>query len=700
MNKSKSILLEGASEDLLKIVLDIQAATPPLRSLAELVQNSIDAGAQNINVRLFTEKEGKKKITKYVEIEDDGPGFMESFEHYCKNIGNSIKKSVNEYLVRKERGESIGEFCIGLQSFRSVASELHIINITKENLKPVDKNGNLVDDPDFPKMYKLRRLKLFKTKISGEIDEEGEIDIKRKSHGVTYRLLGLTSQAQKAFTIKNIASYLSQNKRTILQSNKNLKINIIEGTNKILVKPPKHRGERVVYEIGLPHRKDVSRAGFGNIKAELYYQSAPSNDAKIALLVGGEPVYNDICSDIPGFDRDPWRSGYVEGTIEYNRLQKTGNRMDVVKDDYWDAFIEMLYELEREVNKKVEEIKKGYQSKKYKNLIKKLEDVFFHVKREVDLNIWFNKSAKTPISKGSLDKLEVLPEKANIQAFATRILHARAYDSDGNMLTPSDNVRFYWEVTGKLGKIIPHYDDATFEAGSIVGTTQVLVKAVDEETQKSLSCKIDIVITHPIRAGPLFRVKAIPGFLTVPLNRQREIRAVAEDKDGNQIIKHVKFEWAILYDESGDSELNWPTGDSVIFKPGKEVGQVKLGLKAQQYNITKEDFVIISVIPEEKPKKIRPKKNLGLPQPQDYNDPTEFPLRHSYLTKDGKFLRYNTAHPDYKDADRIGEKRRQRYIANLMAKELAYQDCKATGQMENFGEKFLDIISKIDKHWK
>ena len=29
--------------------------------------------------------------------------------------------------------------------------------------------------------------------------------------------------------------------------------------------------------------------------------------------------------------------------------------MDVVKDDYWDAFIEMLYELEREVNKKVEE---------------------------------------------------------------------------------------------------------------------------------------------------------------------------------------------------------------------------------------------------------------------------------------------------------------------------------------------------------
>ena len=184
----------------------------------------------------------------------------------------------------------------------------------------------------------------------------------------------------------------------------------------------------------------------------------------------------------------------------------------------------------------------------------------------------------------------MLPEKANIQAFATRILHARAYDSDGNMLTPSDNVRFYWEVTGKLWKIIPHYDDATFEAGSIVGTTQVLVKAVDEETQKSLSCKIDIVITHPIRAGPLFRVKAIPGFLTVPLNRQREIRAVAEDKDGNQIIKHVKFEWAILYDESGNSELNWPTGDSVIFKPGKEVGQVKLGLKAQQYNITKEDF--------------------------------------------------------------------------------------------------------------
>jgi len=287
-----------------------------------------------------------------------------------------------------------------------------------------------------------------------------------------------------------------------------------------------------------------------------------------------------------------------------------------------------------------------------------------------------------------------------VQALGKRVFHVRAYDADGNQLTKKDDIEFVWKVTGSLGTIKPHGNDATFEAGSIVGTTQLMATAIDKRTQKTLSCKIDIVITHPLRVGRLFRVKAIPGFITIPINQQREIRAVAEDKEGNQIGKGVKYFWEIVYDESKGSQLSWSTGDSVIFTPGKELGQVKVRVEAKQGNILKEDFVIISVVDAtEKRRRRRRLKNIGLPQPDDYNDPTEFPLRHSYLTPDGKFLRYNTAHPDYKAVEK-DEKKRQRYIANLMAKELALKECKETGNLENFGEKFLDILSKIDKYWR
>ena len=44
------------------------------------------------------------------------------------------------------------------------------------------------------------------------------------------------------------------------------------------------------------------------------------------------------------------------------------------------------------------------------------------------------------------------------------------------------------------------------------------------------------------------------------------------------------------------------------------------------------------------------------------------------------------------------EKQRQRYIANLYAKELAQKECDTTGSID-IGEKMLDVISKIDRFW-
>jgi len=223
------IPLEGTPDDLIKLLLTILASTPPLRSLAELVQNGIDAGAQNIVIRIFTKKDKKgKTLTESIRIDDDGLGFLESFEHYSKNIGNSIKKKINEYIERKREGKSMGEFCVGMQSFRSMASELQVINITKKDIVPTDEEGKPIDDKDFYKMYHPRRMRMLKTETCVYIDEEGDFTTDRTSHGVTYILNGLTDQAKKTLTLRNIVSYLAENKRAILLHNKNLKIKVTD----------------------------------------------------------------------------------------------------------------------------------------------------------------------------------------------------------------------------------------------------------------------------------------------------------------------------------------------------------------------------------------------------------------------------------------------------------------------------------------
>src|ERR1700704_4351487 len=88
----------------------------PLKAIAELVENSIDARARNVTIT-----RGRESGRHFLAIRDDGEGGPD-FRYVATHICDSIKRRL------KADGASglQGEFGIGLLSFWTVGDELSI----------------------------------------------------------------------------------------------------------------------------------------------------------------------------------------------------------------------------------------------------------------------------------------------------------------------------------------------------------------------------------------------------------------------------------------------------------------------------------------------------------------------------------------------------------------------------------------------
>ena len=93
----------------------------PLKAIAEFVENSIDAGAQNVSII-----RGKTKGENYLKIIDDGKGVPRNesgapnFQYVATHICDSVKRK-----LKSDGAKGIqGEFGIGLLSFWTVGEML------------------------------------------------------------------------------------------------------------------------------------------------------------------------------------------------------------------------------------------------------------------------------------------------------------------------------------------------------------------------------------------------------------------------------------------------------------------------------------------------------------------------------------------------------------------------------------------------
>jgi len=571
---SEILSLNGDSKIVLSTLFDVisDTSTNPYYHISEIVQNELDAEADDISIKFIRRGGLKQGEIRKIIIEGNGFGFLESFEHYGQHMCDSIKKKTIEYRDRKDKGKSRGEFCLGLQGFRALSKEIQIINQTKGGKTPKTTEGESLDDPYFTKMFKNRKMVLHDNSIKFEIKEEEEFEDVRDSHGVTCILI----EPKVPIKSDKLVKYLSQNKRNELIANENIKIYIEDYSYKKVVKPAQPSGEKFVKVQKHPkENKSHKFRGLGKVKATLYFHEEKPG-SMISLLVKNEPIINDI-TKLPELDMSPWNSDYIDGYIEYNLLEKSPMRGGVKRDEaFFPGFIDMMEELSKEISIKIKDYETKTKTKQDKALTKKLNQVFGDAKRFLDLHTWFSK----PIDKtqiGPLDYIKVFPEITNVPALTTRRLHVRAYDTNNKVLKESNNIEFNWNIIGPFGKILPKKDgEAIFKASSQIGPTSVEVIVKDLSTDNELSEKIQIAITHPPTIGKLVRVRIEPPVSTINLGEEREFKAIAEDEERNEIVKNVKFTWNILIDETNGAEFNIDYGESGILRTGQNVGTIKV----------------------------------------------------------------------------------------------------------------------------
>ena len=270
----------------------------PLKAVAELVENSIDAGAKSIVIT-----RGKDKGQHYLRVKDDGEGVRRNAEgepdfHY---VATHVCDSIKRQLKAQGAGGLQGEFGIGLLSFWTLGEDLLLTSASSDGRtwQMHLKKG----DPTY-------RITLRPTLFA---DVGTEVLIKGILPGI------------KNFSGEKIQWYLAAELRDRIRHS-GVSIRVVDRTARaeFKVEPRQFEGR-------LLHELDGALGGQSEVYAELYLQPhSPAN--AVSLYRSGTRVLIDL-AEIEAFARPPWTSGYVQGIVDAPYLNLTpGTRLGVIQD--------------------------------------------------------------------------------------------------------------------------------------------------------------------------------------------------------------------------------------------------------------------------------------------------------------------------------------------------------------------------------
>ena len=270
----------------------------PLKAVAELVENSIDARAKTIVIT-----RGKEKGQHYLRVKDDGEGVRKNVDgvpdfHY---VATHVCDSIKRQLKARGAGGLQGEFGIGLLSFWTLGEDLLLTSagddgrVYQMHLKKGD-----------PTYHITQRPVLF---------AEGGTDVLIK--GI---LPGI-----KNFSGEKIQWYLASELRDRIRHS-GASIRVVDRTARaeFKVEPRQFEGR-------LLHELDGALPAQSEVYAELYLHAhSPAN--AVSLYRSGTRVLGNL-AELEAFARMPWTSGYVQGIIDAPYLNLTpGTRLGVIQD--------------------------------------------------------------------------------------------------------------------------------------------------------------------------------------------------------------------------------------------------------------------------------------------------------------------------------------------------------------------------------
>jgi hypothetical protein len=476
----------------------------PLKAIAEFVENSIDAHATTIVIT-----RGREHGEHYLMVKDDGDGVprdpqgLPDFKYVATHICDSIKRRLK---ADGSGGGLQGEFGIGLLSFWTVGEKLTMTSGgADQRLYQMAMNKG---DPRYT--VNPRRV-LF-------ADPGTELKIGPLLDGI------------RNLSGEKIQWYLAAELRDRIRATQ-VRVTVVDklARKQYQVEPRQFEGR-------LLHQLPAVRSPFGEAYAELYL-TEPAENGRVSLTRGGTRVIEDI-GTLPGLERSPWSSRYLQGLIDVPYLNLTpSTRSGVVHDERYGAFVEALMPLEAHLNGIIDAQRRAEEEQANRESLRAIQRAF----REAIL---------------------VLPP----EEYDWFDIQSRSLQAGGGGEQPERGVEASREASEEM-------------AGSVPGVP---------EPNGSKSAQRQFFEY----AGPLRTVVISPAASTLTVNQSRLFRALPRDRSRRRVEQDLLFRWEI---GEGGGVLSSASDQEVSFQAPASPGLVRLSVTVSQRDVSCSSEALITV---------------------------------------------------------------------------------------------------------
>jgi hypothetical protein len=466
--------------DLIRLLARSQS--DPRKAVAELVQNSLDAGAKHIELSWLNDK-GLRSL----RIWDDGQGVFPELprEEALRRIAHTIGYSHKRDLSPAQRKELMiqGQYGIGLIGFWSVGQVLEM-------------KSRVGGD-------KAWVLRMFEDRARGDVEVSRSRKIDEPETYTQVTIQGVHESAQNKVRPPRLQAYLAGELRGQLLE-RGAVVRIVDrvargrARKEFIVEPRPYLG------LPLETWREFEVPGFENARVELY-AVAPEDERRgvVTLSCGGTVVLDDI-AEIDGSDerRAPWGEGRLEGVIDFPELHVSpGTRRGFAHDEPVAAFLVALAGLEQELAEHFEAERRRHAALRREHLARDIRKAFRPVvSRLHDYDFFSLRAAAGAAPTGAA----------------------------GN--------------GGALGR----GDTAAAEGGAALELPEQEASRAPEAEDPRAPDEAQESDGQLFPPGPLARLEARPRKLRLPALATRSLRVLALDADGRACAGEVDFSWLLV----------------------------------------------------------------------------------------------------------------------------------------------------------
>jgi Histidine kinase-, DNA gyrase B-, and HSP90-like ATPase len=491
MNQTKADDKPGQARGRLKIGDDWNAITiialsqsSPLKAIAELVENSIDAKARTVTIT-----RGREQGRPFLAIHDDGEGVPRDSEGRpdFRYVATHICDSVKRRLKADGTAGLQGEFGIGLLSFWTLGDELTMTSTGADQ-----------------RAYQM---------LMRKGDPRYSVSPKRTlfgDRGTEVRIAPLLNGI-RALSGEKIQWYLAAELRDRIRAT-GVRVNVVDkmARKQYAVEPRQYEGR-------LLHQLPLLRTPLGDIYVELYLNE-PSDSNGVALYRRGTRVIDDLTL-LDHFARAPWNLRYLQGHLDASFVSLTpGTRTGIIYDSAYTTLCEGLQPLEAKLIEIIDAQRRAEEEQASREQLRAIQRAF----REAMLALpaeeydWFDIHARAfrPVSNGSEDRrlepealeepfpgatepgeekrrpffefagplfsVAVSPVSSIVRVGSTKEL--RALPRDRSRRRVEEDLEFHWQLVEGPGELTGAHDQAvTFLAQEEPGLARVRVTVRQRE---------------------------------------------------------------------------------------------------------------------------------------------------------------------------------------------------------------------------